>query len=125
MEPEPHRYVRGEEIRDRLGAIHDRLAALARARAADRDSIPPDDPAARAQAALDAAAYAAVSRTRALYWVAQAHQHAAQVHDKAAATGAGIRPSTTGRRLSTATRPKPTALGQPGYPPPGPWPGDE
>jgi hypothetical protein len=89
MGPEPDRYARGQEIRDRLDAIRDRLAALARARAADRDSIPPAGSAARAQEAQDTAAYAAVSLTRALYWAAQAHEHAARMHDKAAATGPG------------------------------------
>ena len=89
MEPVPDRYARGQEIRDRLDAIRERLAVLARARAAGRDSIPQADFAARAQEALDRRHTPRLSLARALYWAAQALDHATQVHDKAAATGRG------------------------------------
>lgn len=89
MEPQPDRYTRGQEIRERLDAIGKRLDALILARPADRVDVTEAESQVLARDARDAAERAAGSLRRALYWSAQAHDRAAQVHDRAVVTEPG------------------------------------
>jgi len=93
MDPQLDRHVvRGQEIRDRLDVIRERLDALALARVDGRPrrSAAGQLPGAAFQAeAEDREAQAAASLIRALYWAARAHERTAQAHEAAVTARSG------------------------------------